>query len=73
MTMGDGYCQHCDDEDNLQISRDFLAQVFRSVRKRDLVRFETVVTEDIEGNCDACGAETPRILLALIRNARKKH
>jgi hypothetical protein len=63
--MGDGYCKHCDDDDNPQISRDFLEQVFRSVRKRDLVRFEALLTEDIQGNCDACRAETSCILLTV--------
>jgi hypothetical protein len=39
--------------------------VFRSVRKKDLVRFEALLTEDIQGNCDACRAETSCILLTV--------
>jgi hypothetical protein len=72
MTMGDGYCKHCDDDDNPQISRDFLAQVFRCVRTKDLWRFAEMITEDIRGNCDHCGAEISRMLLALILDERNK-
>ena len=69
--MGDGYCRHCDDEDQaIPVERDFLLTLLCHVDQDMLAHLQDSLREEIEGNCDYCGSERPRQLLDLVLKAK---
>ena len=69
--MGDGYCRHCDDEDQtIAVEEDFLFTLLCHVDQDMLARVQDSLREEIEDNCDNCGGERSRQLLALVLKAQ---
>ena len=69
--MGNGYCSHCDDEDNtITVEGDFLLTLLCHVDQGFLEQLAGSLQEDIEGNCDSCGGERSRQLLDLVLRAK---
>jgi hypothetical protein len=69
--MGDGYCRHCDDEDQaIPVERDFLLTLLCHVDQDMLAHLQDSLREEIEGNCDYCGGERSRQLLGLVLKAK---
>jgi hypothetical protein len=69
--MGDGYCIHCEDEDNtIPVEGNFLLTLLCRVDQGILEQLEDSLQEDIEGNCDSCGGERSRQLLDLVLRAK---
>jgi hypothetical protein len=70
--MGDGYCMHCEDEDQaIPIGGDFLFTLLCHLDQDRLIQLKDSLDEDIEGNCDNCGGERSRQLLELVLKAKK--
>ena len=69
--MGDGYCMHCADEDTtIPVGGDLLLTLLCHVDQDSLTHVQESLQEDIDGNCDNCGAERSRQLLALVLKAK---
>jgi hypothetical protein len=65
--MGDGYCRHCEDEDQaIQVEGDFLLTLLCHLDQDVLAHVQDSLQEEIEGNCDSCGGERSRQLLDLV-------
>jgi|RhiMetStandDraft_8_1073273.scaffolds.fasta_scaffold84248_2 hypothetical protein len=68
--MGDGYCKHCDDENQtIPVESDFLLTLLCHVDQDMLAHMQDSLREEIEGNCDYCGGERSRQLLNLAHKA----
>jgi hypothetical protein len=69
--MGDGYCRHCEDEDHtIPVEGDFLLMLLCHLDQGMLAHLQDTLREEIEGNCDYCGGERSRQLLALVMKAQ---
>ena len=69
--MGDGYCIHCEDEDQaIPVERDFLFTLLCHVDQVMLEHLEDSLQEDIDANCDNCGGGRSRQLLDLVLRAK---
>jgi hypothetical protein len=69
--MGDGYCIHCEDEDQaIPVERDFLFTLLCHLDQESLTHIQDSLQEDIDGNCDNCGGDRSRQLLDLVQKAK---
>jgi hypothetical protein len=69
--MGDGYCRHCDDKDQvIPVERDFLLTLLYHVDQGMLSHLQDSLHEDIRGSCDYCHGEVARELLDLVLKAK---
>jgi hypothetical protein len=70
MIMGDGYCRHCDDEDEvIPVNREFLLALVVHMKRKALVTCKHFLQEEIRGGCDYCRGERSEQLLALVEQA----
>ncbi len=69
--MGDGYCRHCEVEDEaIPVEGDFLLTLLCHLDQEVLARLQDSLREDIHANCDACGGERSHQLLDLVLKAK---
>ncbi len=69
--MGDGYCRHCEVEDEaIPVEGDFLLTLLCHLDQEVLAHVQDSLREAINANCDACGEEPSRQLLDLVLKAR---
>jgi hypothetical protein len=69
--MGDGYCRHCEDEDQaIPVERDFLLTLLCHLDQAVLAHLQDSLRKEIHASCDACGGERSHQLLALVLKAK---
>jgi hypothetical protein len=69
--MGDGYCRHCEVEDQaILVEGDFLLTLLCHLDQDILAHLQDSLRKDIQGNCDTCGGERSHQLLDLVVQAK---